>query len=209
MFRVGTSRRSIIRFAAFMLLFLALAGANFSLVRQNRILRGDILNKGQQYLGVGNSVPVLRGMGLDKNIKVIAYAGQAKKDTLFLVFSPFCGWCKINLPNWQAILDQASDRYRIVAISIARDKTAEFVREHGLGKAEVIVEPDPRDLLTYKLQLTPQTILVDSNGVVKKNWMGAFSSEGRQEIESTLGIHLPNQYFETTAQQISAGLRSK
>ncbi|MFL6260741.1 MAG: TlpA family protein disulfide reductase [Thermoanaerobaculia bacterium] len=190
------------------ILLLSLLIANFLIVKQNRSLRHQVLKNGPQYLSAGEVVPTLRGLGLDDRITSVAY-GRGEKPTLLLVLSPSCGWCKINLPNWQAILDQASNRYRVVAISISRPKTAEYVRDHGLSKAAVIVEPEPRDLLAYKLQLTPQTILVNADGTVRKNWMGAFSAEDRQEIESTLGVRLPASYFDTTAKQISAKLTSR
>jgi hypothetical protein len=45
---------------------------------------------------------------------------------------------------------------------------------------------------------------VDSSGIIKKNWLGAFGSEERRDVESTLGVRLPGSYFETTAQEVSA-----
>lgn len=207
----GTARasgRSIARFAFIAFLILAFLTSNYLLARQNRFLKAKLVRTGQQYLGAGDHVPTLRGLGLENEIKTITHGRGEEKDTLLLVFSPSCGWCKINLPNWQAILDQASERYRIVAISISREKTAEFVNEYGLSKTAVIVEPEPRDLLAYRFQLTPQTILVDSAGTVKKNWLGAFGAEERQDIESALGIRLPDSYFNTTAKEISFGLSS-
>jgi hypothetical protein len=198
-----TTGKSIARLAAALLILVAVLASNLMLVKENRDLKRQAIGKGRQYLGAGDLVPTLRGLGLDGRIKAVPY-GQESKPTLMFVFSPACGWCKINLPNWQAILDQTSGRYRFVAVSISREQTAEYVDRHGLSKASVIVEPEPRDLLAYKLQLTPQTILVDSSGIVKKNWLGAFGSEERQDIENTLGVRLPDSYFETTAQQISA-----
>ncbi len=192
------------------LLLLVLLVSNFLIIKQNRSLKGQLLKKGPQYLSAGDSVPTLRGLDLDNRITSVSHGGGQKPALLF-VFSPSCGWCKINLPNWQAMLDQAAGRYRVVAISISREKTAEFVQQHGLSRASVIVEPEPRDLLAYKFQLTPQTILVDAEGTVRKNWMGAFGVKDRQDIESTLGIRLPDPYFDTTAKQISrisAGLSS-
>lgn len=195
--------KSILRLAALLLIMAALLSSNLLLAKKNRALDRQLMRKGQQYLGVGDHVPTLRGLGLEDGIKTVSY-GQEGKDTLIFVFSPACGWCKINLPNWQAIVDQASGRYRVVALSILREGTAEYVAKHGLSKASVIVEPEPRDLLAYRFQLTPQTILVDSSGTVKRNWLGAFASEERRDVESTLGVRLPDSYFETTAQEISA-----
>jgi hypothetical protein len=189
-------------------LLLILGVTNFLIAKQNRSLRHQLLKNGPQYLSAGDVVPTLRGLDLGGGITSVAY-GRGEKPTLLLVLSPSCGWCKINLPNWQAILAQVSDRYRVVAISISRPKTAEYVREHGLSKAAVIVEPEPRDLLAYKFQLTPQTILVDADGTVRKSWLGAFSAEDRQEIERTLGVRLPAAYFDTTAKQISTKLTSR
>ncbi|HYO12907.1 MAG TPA: hypothetical protein VE685_06925 [Thermoanaerobaculia bacterium] len=191
----------------FGLLVSALVVSSFLLIRQNNSLKNKLLKKGPQYLTAGELVPALRGLDLNNRIITVPHR-HGEKDTLYFVFSPSCGWCKINLPNWQAILDQASERYRIVAVSISREKTAEYVHEHGLSKTSVIIEPEPRDLLAYRLQLTPQTILVDSKGSVRKNWLGAFGSEERQDIERSLNVRLPDYYFNSTAKQISAGRKT-
>ena len=201
-FRSATGK-SIARLATLLLILVSVLASNLLLAKENRDLKRQVVRTGQQYLGGGDLVPTLRGLDLDGKIKTVSY-GHEDKATLVFVFSPACGWCKINLPNWQAILDQASGRYRLVAVSISREQTAEYVDKYGLSKASVIVEPEPRDLLTYKFQLTPQTILVDPSGTVKKNWLGAFGSEEREDIENTLGVRLPDSYFETTAQKISS-----
>jgi hypothetical protein len=195
-------RKSIFTLAALLLVMAALLSSNLLLVKKNRALDRQLMRKGQQYLGVGDHVPTLRGLGLDGEIKTVSY-GQDDRATLVFVFSPSCGWCKINLPNWQAILGQAAGRYRIVALSTSRKGTAEYVSKHGLSQATVIVEPEPRDLLAFRFHLTPQTILVDSSGAVRRNWLGAFASEERRDVESTLGVRLPDSYFETTGQEIS------
>lgn len=194
--------KSILRLVAILLIMAALLSSNLLLVKRNQALDRQLMRKGQQYLGAGDRVPTLRGLGLDEKIKNLSY-GAEEKPTLLLVFSPSCGWCKINLPNWQAILGQAAGRYRIVALSISREGTAEYVSKHGLSQATVIVEPEPRDLLAFRFHLTPQTVLVDSSGMVRRNWLGAFASEERRDVESTLGVRLPDSYFETTAQEIS------
>jgi hypothetical protein len=195
--------RFVARIVSFSLVLVFVLSSNLLLVKQNRALARQVMKTGPQYLGTGDRVPALRGMGLDDRIKTVSY-GQGKRGTLFFVFSPSCGWCKINMPNWKAILDQLPKDYQIVAVSISREHTAEYAAQHGFSRDSVIVEPEPRDLLAYKLKLTPQTILVDSDGTVRKNWLGAFGSEERRDIESTLGVRLPDSYFETTAQEISS-----
>jgi hypothetical protein len=200
---LSPTSKTIARLVALLLVLVAVLSSNLVLAKQNRDLKHQLVRKGQQYLGVGDTVPALRGLGLDGRITTVSY-GQDDRPTLLFVFSPACGWCKIHLPNWQAMVAQSSGRYRIVALSILPEKTAEFVAEHGLSEAIVLVEPEPRDILAYKFHLTPQTILVDSTGTVRKNWLGAFGSGERQDIEHTLGVRLPDSYFETTAQEISA-----
>jgi peroxiredoxin len=96
------------------------------------------------------------------------------------------------MPNWKAIA-QGLDRksYRIVAVSILSEGVKEYVAQHDLPDVPVIADVDPKSRVAYEMTVTPQTILINSDGKVEKVWTGFIQADERNEIERSLGLKLP------------------
>jgi peroxiredoxin len=174
----------------FVLLVFALIVLNASLIIQNRSLRGAAGTR-SPVLHAGSVVPSLSGKDLDGKDFTLSYSNDPRKVVL-LVFSPRCGFCTKNMPNWQAIL-QNLDRnsYCIVAVSIVSEGVKEYANQHKLTDVPIIAEVDPKSRVSYEMNVTPQTILINPNGKVEKLWIGMFSPTERSEIEQSFSLKLP------------------
>jgi peroxiredoxin len=174
----------------FVLLVSALLVLNASLIIQNRSLRASVATR-SNVLHPGDSVPSLSGTDLDGKDFTLSYSNDPRKVVL-LVFSPRCGFCTRNMPNWKALL-QSLDRksYRIVAVSIISEGVKEYVSQQKLTDIPIIAEVDPKSRVSYEMNETPQTILIDSDGKVEKLWIGLFSPDERSEIEQSFSLKLP------------------
>jgi len=174
----------------FVLLVSALLVLNASLIIQNRSLRASVGTR-PSVLHPGNIVPSLSGTDLDGKDFTLSYSNDPRKVVL-LVFSPRCGFCTRNMPNWKALL-QSLDRksYRIVAVSIISDGVKEYVSQQKLTDIPIIAEVDPKSRVSYEMNVTPQTILIDSDGKVEKLWVGLLSPDERSEIEQSFSLKLP------------------
>ena len=51
----------------------------------------------------------------------------------------------------------------------------------------VVTQIDPKDVVDYRLHLTPQTILVDETGKVEKVWSGVLTDANVAEIKRMIG----------------------
>jgi hypothetical protein len=73
---------------------------------------------------------------IDERAKEISIRNNDPRRVVVLVFSPRCGFCITNMPDWKAIL-QSIDRnsYRIVAVSIISDGVKEYVSQQKLTDA--------------------------------------------------------------------------
>ena len=174
----------------FVLLVTALIALNASLIIQNRSLRASAGTR-SPVLHPGTIVPSLSGKDLDGKDFTLSYTNDPRKVVL-LVFSPRCGFCNRNMPNWKAIL-QGLDRnsYRIVAVSIISDGVKEYVSEQKLTDVPIIAEVDPKGRVSYEMNVTPQTILINSDGKVEKLWIGLFSPDERSDVEQSFSLKLP------------------
>jgi peroxiredoxin len=188
-----SSGRTISKKASILVVLLvaALLVLNASLVIQNRNLRAKISGPRSTVLHPGNLVPSLSGMDIDGKNFTLAYGNDPRK-AVMLVFSPRCGYCTKNMPNWKAIA-QSLDRnsYRIVAVSISSEGVKEYIGQQKLTDVPIIAEVDPKSRVSYEMNVSPQTILIDSQGKVEKLWTGVFSPDERSEVEQFLGLKLP------------------
>jgi peroxiredoxin len=115
-----------------------------------------------------------------------------KRKTLVLVFSPTCGFCKKNMVNWQAILkDIDRTKFRPLLVSGITTNVMEYLEYYKIENVPILFQPEPKLVVEYAMYMTPQTILMDSNGTVEKNWMGAIQPEQKSEIEQMLEVKLP------------------
>jgi len=174
----------------FVLLVFALLVLNASLIIQNRSLRASAGTR-SPVLHPGSIVPSLSGKDLDGKDFTLSYSNDPRKVVL-LVFSPRCGFCTRNMPNWKAML-QSLDRnsYRIVAVSITSDGVKEYVGQQKLTDVPIIAEVDPKSRVSYEMNVTPQTILINSDGKVEKLWIGLLSPDERSEVEQSFSLKLP------------------
>ncbi len=172
-------------------LILTLLALNVSLVFQNRSLR-NTRTSGTRSIALkeGSIVPALSGLGLDGKKITLNYQNDPRK-AVMLIFSPHCGYCTDNMPNWQAIA-QGLDRklYRIMAVSITNDGVKEYLAKYGLSDVPVIADVEPKSRVSYEMNVTPQTILIDSQGKVEKIWTGVLQPDERTEVGRSLGLKL-------------------
>jgi hypothetical protein len=116
--------------------------------------------------------------------------GEPGRTTVIYVFSPRCGWCKRNLANMKALLKGAGPRYNFLPISVDGAGLQQYWTEAGLS-GDVYADPSPGTRDAYGLAGTPQTIVIGSDGVVAKDWKGAYTGGLQAEVSSWLDVQLP------------------
>ncbi len=175
------------------ILVLALVTSNAALLRQNRALKQSLKVRSEPaYLALGQPVSTLRGLDLRGEEQNLELAVESQK-TVLLIFQPTCQWCRRNMDNWSTLLDQADhESYRFLAISTRPEGVADYVDQYqAMSGMPMIVDPHLDDRLRYRLFDTPQTIVIDSNGVVEKIWLGALGGRLQQDVESYFDLALP------------------
>jgi peroxiredoxin len=172
-------------------LVLTLLVLNVSFIIQNRNLRSlTTVTKRSMVLKEGTIVPALSGLDLNGNKINLNYQDDPRK-AIMLVFSPRCALCTENMPNWQSIAQSIDPKlYRIMAVSTTSDGVKEYVAKSGFPNVPIISDVEPRSRVTYEMNVTPQTILIDSQGRVEKIWVGLIQPNERTEMKQFLGLKL-------------------
>lgn len=107
--------------------------------------------------------------------------------TILLVYSPVCGFCAKNWPQWDRILQAADDRrLRVVGVDLSGDSHQEYIEAHHLQRTLLLKQVDPQTLVDYRLRATPHTIVLDPVGTVVGSWVGVLHDDSLREILSLI-----------------------
>ena len=165
---------------------------NVLLVQQNKKLK-IMAGRPDRALEVrpGTALPTLEGIDSNGDRQSITY-GQDSRKTVLLVLSTRCSACVENMPNWQAIINRLDQQsFRLAAVSLQSEGFKEYASRHGINQIPVLTKFDPKYRAAYNLALTPQIILIDTDGKVEKVWTGLLRREDKQEVELALNVRLP------------------
>lgn len=162
---------------ALVTLSISLAGLNYWLVAETRSLRSQLvaamnLSALKLVLQPGTRVPPLTGFDLEGNRIEYTYGAPTRK-TLMFVFSPDCPACTEVWPRWRQLMQSLDDRgFRLVALDKSGTVGADYVQHHRFESVPLIARPDAKTVIGYNLNVTPQLILVDTDGVAIGAWSG-------------------------------------
>lgn len=166
---------------------------NCVLLKQNLNLKAQLDERQRSMvLKPGTMLNELEGNDVDGNQYVLSY-GSNRPKTVLLVFSPLCGYCTQNLKNWRALYEGLDRKaFRVVAVSTISDGVKEYMSSHEFNIAPVISDVAPKKKVEYEMTVTPQTILIDSDGRVESVWAGVLDQQDKRQIEAAVGVHLPS-----------------
>jgi hypothetical protein len=189
----GSERFSRIRKAVFEALLWSAAVAvlimNVVLLRQNRTLRvvaassknmtADGIQQGA-HLG-----RLLAAATLDNGHQPIAFPTPDSRKVLIITFSPGCPHCQANQKGWSVITSELRRRGEWRILWVSRDPVAltkDYCEGHNVPFSETLADPTYRTHLALDLRAVPNTIAVDSKGVVDKVWRGELQSSQWKQV---------------------------
>lgn len=151
----------------------------------------------------GDTVPPLRGFGIDGKIVTINYSSQSKPTVVYVlkvVKGAVTGFGKPNEGNFAALVQQAADRFHFVLVVPEDD--GGLVKYVATAKADwgttpvTVIANVPDDVRqAYTMFTYPQTIVISPEGKVLEAFQGAYTASSRnakpEVIQRYFGITLP------------------
>jgi len=129
---------------------------------------------------------------------LIEFAGS--QPTVLYILSPSCEWFKRNQPNIVALASAKRAQYRFIGVSISARDMKTFWETSSLP-FPIYVVTSPEYLKDSGFgDLTPQTVLVSSEGKVQKVWLGAYEGKEQEDLERFFGVRLPGLLPASTPQ---------
>lgn len=166
--------------------------SNAALLAQNLRMRGELAKFKPNVLELGQKVPALSAVTLGGNRITIDYSGGQQKYVLFY-FSPECPYCVEQFVYWRQIL-AGVDQSRYVLLGLAPESNnwarhKEYLKSVGCESLPIaFVDAEMRR--SYKLTLTPITLVIGNLGAVEHAWAGKWDSRVSAEVSSVLGLKL-------------------
>lgn len=161
--------------------------ANLWLVHANSSLRSTI--EIQEGISPGERVTALHVKDMSGDRSSLDFS-RPLKGTLLYYFSPNCAWCDRNGANFRALVAKLESSYQIIAYTDDLNGLPRYIKR--FPPSVRTVTDDDQDLRrTLKLGGTPETILLGRDGVVAKNWTGAYTGETLKSVESYFRVRLP------------------
>src|SRR4051794_8554037 len=165
-----------------------LLAVNIALIHQNSQLKAQLSQPPPALeLTTGTQMPDLKGFDPEGKPIGVEY-GKDPRKVLVLVFSPTCPFCEQNWPKWEQVISSL-DRsvVRPVGVDVTSTAKEPFLSQHQLTGLPVVEKVDPRVMLNYRFQLTPQTILLDPAGKVEKVWTGVMTDSAVSDLKQRTG----------------------
>ena len=161
---------------------------NFFLVRKNENYLKQIKKLSADVdrltlLTPGDSLHAFAALSEDSSYIVID-PGKGIHKKLLLVFTTWCHACLKNIDQWNQLAGEVSSA-TVEVIGLCPDslgKLKAYKDQNNLQWPVFSLVPDSSTLRKYKFTSFPQTILLDSNGVVQGLWGGTLSDDTRREI---------------------------
>jgi len=154
------------------------------LARQNEKLKNQV-GYAETRLNIGDQL-------LIQDVDLIDSSNESSRSSTRVVFlfTTTCGFCKLNLEQWEEITFELFSKIWVVGLSLSNyDDTKEYARDNQL-QFSVYCARDPENYRTkYKLREVPSTILTDSSGQVLEIWRGTLSKTDVKAIIQAASIH--------------------
>ena len=182
-------------YIALWVMLILLAASNVLLIRQNLQMRSQLEKFQPKVLQPGEEVQPFSAQGLNGESITINYTGEETKRVL-LYFTPSCPYCHEQFSYWKELLNRVNrNRFQVLGlVSESEDKKKVNEYPSSVGCESMRVALVPKGVLnSYKLSMTPTTIVVENTGKVEKAWAGKWNSEIAASASSIFGFSFSSQ----------------
>jgi hypothetical protein len=136
-------------------------------------------------LQVGSTISSLSGHTITKQTLKLNLTHR-RGDSLLLVLSPSCPYCRINFHNWRNIIGMMPLNDQVVWADLTGGADPKYLKNYGIAENATIILLDDNQANSIKTLPTPTTIILDPNGVVKWVHSGVLDVDQLKQIKLLL-----------------------
>ena len=129
----------------------------------------------------------IRSLGNTSTLIPSSLGDHGALGSFVLVFSPDCRYCKANVSNWNTLTKKHPDLQVLIA-DLTGDPQKRGLTGMAIPSNAVMVTLKSADQILYNLRVTPTTLILDRNGIVKGSWAGILSSADLTQMEASVQL---------------------
>jgi len=145
-------------------------------------------------LRVGTQLQDIMGRNEKADVVRVQLHGTDRPTMLYFV-TPTCVWCRRNRDNFAEIVRQRSGEYHIVFVSLSEGGFSNYLQQlrpqWDDGSVTTLTSLPAKTKSDMLLGATPQTIIVDREGKVTHNWVGAYVRNTLIAVENLFLVQMP------------------
>jgi hypothetical protein len=133
---------------------------------------------GNGHFDVGSDFPRVGVSDLSGYPLELVPAEPGMPATVLVILTTKCPFCRINIPIWNEVRGALGDQVRFVGLCLDDlEETKRFVDSARPGFPILVVE-EPRSFVAeLGIQAVPQTLALDSDGVIQQIWGGGLNED--------------------------------
>jgi hypothetical protein len=159
---------------------------HFQLVSANKSLKLRILTAASEQVQIGDRLGELAGTTIG-DVYIRRTVAGFIPGSLVMGLSARCGVCSENRETWRRVSDQARSR-GLQVIWVGRDRVLELIDflDPASAADAMIAEPTHPTYLQVKLNLVPQTLVINAKGIVEYARTGPIRSADGAAVIRTM-----------------------
>jgi hypothetical protein len=185
----SVEKDTVKRVAVVVIIFTAIVLASSLGYPSSVLIRDADSRQGQNVSSKALAVPSIKAKDLNGKDVIITFK-QVRKPTVLYIFTHTCRWCDRNWQSINTLAKLSGKSYRFIGLSLVDDGLNNYLTTHKLD-FPVYTKLSPDSVSALGLGSTPQTIIISPEGRSLKNWLGAYGTSLRSEIESYFRVKLP------------------
>jgi len=141
---------------------------NHTLVRQHRV------DEAMRLPMLDAPLTPITVRGAQGGERPLAFGSDARHAHLLLVMSPDCPYCEKNWPRWDALVKRLAPEVDVTYFDVTGKFDRKVSADHNIRDDQLISAPLD-SAIRARIMGTPTTLLIGSDGTVKRIWQGVLS----------------------------------
>ena len=116
----------------------------------------------------------------DINGNSVSSSSFAGKPTIINFFATWCKYCKNEMPYFSRLESEYGDKINVVYIdtleTVSTSEVKTFFKDLNMSYTNLLIDSDSSLIYSYAYSSIPVTIIIDSDGIIRKIQLGAFTS---------------------------------
>ncbi len=137
---------------------------------------------GSENLVAGDTVQSFTINNVDRVMEQMSFPDIDSSKTLLFIMSTSCKPCGLTIPHWKKLWKELNGKVKIKAIAMNPYDEIQMYKSDNKLPYDIYTISEDSFVKSFKNYKTPQTILINKDGIVERSWIGKLANIQTREI---------------------------